>query len=698
MSSSGSTPSGGMPRPAVPLLAGRYRLGERKGRAGDTAVHEAFDEQLQRTVIVRMLHPELSARLEVRQRFRTTMTALAALHHPHVATLHDWGAAEWRNRQVLYTVTEHLNGGTLRDALDRGRQLSASQALVVGLDACKALVALHRAGIVHGDVRPATIAFGDDRRLRLVDAGLSVILTDAHGGVESLSNDVAKYVSPERATGGAAEPASDVYSLCLSLVESITGSVPFVGDSPVATLANRVDRLLPVSADFGPLAAVLERAGRPNPADRATAAEFGRGLVEVAPGMPKPAPLPILANTRVRPDPARPGEPVEPSGPMRRPRLPGDPSGGIAATATGEIPATRTIGITTGPTSGPTTGPLRRTGAAGKGQQRPSARQSAPTQVITAVPVDEIDPPGWWTTPRGRRGLIGGIVVAALLVGGLGWFFTRPPQVVVADVTGFEVAKAINDLADFEVEQVEIADDTIPAGSVVRTEPIAGSSVASGSTITVFVSIGPKPRVLPELNGLTVDEAQAKLLELGLVAVVGEPSFNEVVEEGRVLSWSVVGSPTLAAGDTVLKGSSVELVVSAGRAPRAVPDLSGLGYAAAEAKLTALDLVIQRADDVFSATIPAGSVAGQDPAPGTELAPGSTVIVSISKGPDLVEFPSLAGLTAEQMVKTLQDLGFVVKTGGNTSKPLSYSAIDGAIVGAGSKVKRGAEVVLVFEN
>lgn len=693
MSSSGSTPSGGLPRPEAPLLAGRYRLGERRGRASDTAVHEAFDEQLQRTVVVRMLHPELSARLEVRQRFRTTMTALAGLHHPHVAELHDWGAAEWRGRQVLYTVSEHLTGGTLGDALDRGRQLSPSQALVVGLDACKALVALHRAGIVHGDIRPATIAFGDDRRLRLVDAGLSVILTDAHGGVESLSNDIAKYVSPERATGGAAEAASDVYSLCLSLVESITGTVPFLGDSPVATLSNRVDRLLPVSADFGPLAAVLERAGRPNPADRATAAEFGRGLVEVAPGMPRPAPLPILANTRVRPDPVRPGDPVEPSGPMRRPRPSSDPSGGIAATATGEVPATRTIGISTGPI----TGQLRRTGAGGKGA-RPTPRQAAATQVITAVPVDEVDPPGWWTTPRGRRGLIAGIVAAAVLVGGLGWFFTRPPQVVVADVTGAEVAKAINDLADFVVEQVEIADDVIPAGSVVRTEPAAGSSASSGSTITVFVSIGPKPRVLPELNGLTIDEAQAKLLELGLVAVVGEPSYNEVVEADRVLSWSVVGSPTLTAGDTVLKGSSVELVVSAGRAPRAVPDLSGLGYAAAEAKLKALDLVIQRTDDVFSPTVPAGSVAGQDPAPGTELAPGSTVTVSISKGPDLVDFPDLAGLSAEQMVKTLQDLGFVVVTGGNTSKPLAYSAIDGAIVGAGTKVKRGVEVVLVFEN
>ena len=156
-------------------------MGQRRGRAAEAAVHDAVDEQLQRPVVVRMLHPELSARPEVRQRFRGLMQALSGLHHPHLASVFDWGAADWRGRQVLYVVSEQLDGGTLGDALDRGRTLTPSQALLVGLDSCKALDALHRAGIVHGDVRPSTIAFGEDRRLRLVDVGITALLTDATG-------------------------------------------------------------------------------------------------------------------------------------------------------------------------------------------------------------------------------------------------------------------------------------------------------------------------------------------------------------------------------------------------------------------------------------------------------------------------------------------------------------------------------------
>jgi serine/threonine-protein kinase len=98
--------------------------------------------------------------------------------------------------------------------------------------------------------------------------------------------------------------------------------VPFVGDSTVATLQNRVDRLLPVSADLGPLASVLERAGRPDPADRCTAAEFGRALVQAAERLPRPEPLPILANSLFGSDSSTPSDLTDPTGVLRMPPLP----------------------------------------------------------------------------------------------------------------------------------------------------------------------------------------------------------------------------------------------------------------------------------------------------------------------------------------------------------------------------------------
>ncbi|MGA0893555.1 MAG: PASTA domain-containing protein [Ilumatobacteraceae bacterium] len=683
------SPSGGSPRPGAqrPLLADRYRMGQRRGRAAEAAVHDAVDEQLQRPVVVRMLHPELSARPEVRQRFRGLMQALSGLHHPHLASVFDWGAADWRGRQVLYVVSEQLDGGTLGDALDRGRTLTPSQALLVGLDSCKALDALHRAGIVHGDVRPSTIAFGEDRRLRLVDVGITALLTDATGGIETLSNDAAKYMAPERAVGGDAVAAGDVYSLCLTLVESMTGTVPFVGDSAVATLANRVDRLLPVSADFGALASVLEKAGRPSPAERSTASEFGRELVQAAPRLPRPMPLPILA-AELAPDPSRPDDPTEPTGPLRR--SPGD--GGVL---TSEMRAVV-------PQAGDPSGPIRRSrpGGGPATQALPATRQmQTATQVITAVPVDEIDPPGWWTTTGGRRGLIIGVALLALLVGAIGWFASRPNRVTVPDVQGIEAAAALNLLAAFEVQQVEVPDDVIPVGAAVKTDPAVGEQAAEGSTILLYVSIGPKPQVLPEVTGLEEAEAIAQLEALGLEAEVGDPAFSEVVAAGRVVSWTVPGSPALKAGDSVLKGTRVVITVSAGKAPRAVPDLTGLTEAAARARLVALGLVLEVGEPVFSNDIPAGSVVVQDPAAAVELAVGAVVKVQLSKGPDLVEFPDLTDLDGETIIRVLAEAGFKVgKVEGNTLLPLSYASIANVLANPGDMVPRGSTVDLFFET
>ena len=109
-----------------------------------------------------------------------------------------------------------------------------------------------------------------------------------------VSNDRAMYVAPEVAGEHRIEPKSDVYSLCLTMLECVTGKVPFVGDTTVATLSNRMNKLLPVSADLGPLAAVLERAGRPDPRVARRCAEFGQALVRTAERLPRPAPIPVL--------------------------------------------------------------------------------------------------------------------------------------------------------------------------------------------------------------------------------------------------------------------------------------------------------------------------------------------------------------------------------------------------------------------
>jgi serine/threonine-protein kinase len=518
--------------PSPRVIAGRYLLGARRGSSVDAALFEAYDPELQRPVVVKIMHPELSSKLELQAEFRSAMEAVASLHHPNIAVAHSWGQTEWNGHKVLYVVSEQLTGGSVRDMLDRGRLLTPSQALVVGLEACKALDVLHRRGIYHGDVRPSTLVFGDERRLRLVDPGLSQVLSRAAGGPAHRPNDLAKYASPEQAAGGALQAKSDVYALCLTMLETMTGVVPFVGDSTVATLANRVDKLMPVSADLGPLASVLERGGRPDPNDRYTAAEFGRALVAASERMPRPAPLPILANSLFGADTGSAAEPVDPTGPLAA--LPG---------ARSPLPP---------PPPGAVNGP-----APTASLLVPPVQEPAPLSA-TIDTDDDLDPadefPDAPPAPgRTRKWFIALLFLMAAAGGVLAWYTTRPEMRTVPDLSGVELGVALNTIAgDFTGLSTAEPSETIESGMVIRTDPAAGTSVKKDSTLTLVVSTGPAPRTLEELAGLTVADATAKLAAQGLVVVVAPAVNDETVAIDTVVSWSVPDSPTSVAGGTVM--------------------------------------------------------------------------------------------------------------------------------------------------
>jgi len=713
-------------------IAGRYRLGSRLGSSFQAAVFDAFDEQLQRSVVLKLVHPDLSAMPDLQRSFEQTMVIAAGVHHPNIAAVYDSGRARWNDREVLYVATERMVGGSLRDLLDRGRLLSASQALVVGLDACKALDAIHRAGLLHTDIRPSTLVFGDDRRLRVVDVGLAQVLHQTNGDVTARSVDRARYSSPEEAQGQPVQPKSDVYSLCLAMLEAVTGSVPFEGESAVATLANRVDRLMPVSADFGQLAAVFERAGRPDPSTRYTAAEFGRALVQSAEQMPRPAPLPIQANSRFAPDSGGADQPVEPTGPLARPiaepiellilptneanePTPDEPTPDeapvdearaepkpaavkpeVAAPAAVEPPLVALV-----PTPLPPPPPVAVTPLPPPPPfEEPMATEANP--VVSEVFEEDFDPADEFpehppAVGGGRRWFLALLAVLAVAGGVLAWQNTRPDVSAVPDLTGMRQGEALNQIGPFKGAIEEEASETVDAGEVVRTEPTTGTTLEHGKTITIFVSTGPAPRALPELSGLTLPAATAALDGLGLVIIESDPVFDEVVPPGVIVSWSVPAAPTLTAGATVTKGTTVQVVASDGPAPRVSPDLTNMPIADATAAVQALGLVYAQGVDEFSNTVPVGAVIRQDVPPGSEAARGATVTVIVSKGPDLVAMPSLAGLDYNGIVAAIQAAGLVVgPVTGDTTQAFQSASVSGSAVVDGQQFLRGTSVDLTF--
>src|SRR3954468_1685654 len=281
------------------VLSGRYRLIAPIGSGASALVYLADDTRLRRRVAVKPLHQALADDEAFLRRFRAEAQSAAALNHPNILAVYDWGDDE----REPYLVTEYLGGGSLRAILDAGSRLSQSQALMIGLEAARALEFAHTRGFIHRDIKPANLLFGEDARLRIGDFGLARALAEAAWTEPSGAMlGTARYACPEQAQGQPADGKGDVYSLALVVIEAVTGQVPFAADTTIATLMARVDTPVDVPAELGPLRGVLGRAGRPDPDERPDAGEFVVGLLAAAEELDRPAPLPLAGATTATSD------------------------------------------------------------------------------------------------------------------------------------------------------------------------------------------------------------------------------------------------------------------------------------------------------------------------------------------------------------------------------------------------------------
>ena len=273
------------------VLASRYLLHSAIGTGASGRVYVAEDTRLRRRVAVKVLHAALAEDTAFLRRFRAEAQLAASLHHPHIVTVHDWGEDD-----VPFMVLELLEGGSLRGMLDQGNTLTVAQAARVGRDVASALHYAHARGVLHRDIKPANLLFDEHGIVRVADFGLARALAEASwtepaGAVFG----TARYASPEQALGIQLDARSDLYSLALVLVESVTDRVPFAADTTLGTLTARTQRSLTAPETLGPLAPVIDRAGALDPAQRyPDAGTMRQALADAGESLPPPAPL-ILA-------------------------------------------------------------------------------------------------------------------------------------------------------------------------------------------------------------------------------------------------------------------------------------------------------------------------------------------------------------------------------------------------------------------
>ena len=628
------------------VLGGRYRLLAPIGTGASATVYLADDVVLRRRVAVKVLHDALAGDSAFLRRFEAEARAAAALNHPHIMAVHDWGQGD-----VPYLVTELLDGGSLRSLLDRGARLDPAQARQIGVDAARALDHAHRRGFVHRDIKPANLLFDEEGMVRIADFGLARALAEAAwtepaGAVLG----TARYASPEQAQGATLDGSSDVYSLGLVLIEAVTGAVPFTADTTLGTLMARIGRPVPVPEAMGALVPALRAAGAPDPADRPDAAEFAT-LLMAAGDLGPVARLPLVATTALRPDELDPREPTTIYVPV------GASGGPVFADATVSASSTAPTAVVAQP---------------------PTRRVDRIADVAGGAPND--------LRPRRRRLLVGVLAALAVVAGAGAFALLRTPTHTVGSYVDLSLDEARSEL---EAKGLRVAtesqvSETVPVDVVLGQDPPAGTTLKEGSTVTLVVSSGPPPVAVPtDLVGMTVEQATASLTRAGLRLGTLTDAFDENVAKGIVLSLAP------GVGTTAPKGSAVPLVVSAGARPRTIPDgLVGRPIAEVTAQLDSLGLKVKRIDD-WSETVPESVVMAVDPAAGQSVAKGSTVDVTVSKGKRPVTIPaSVIGQACGTGASTLQGLGLVVNINpfGATVRSVNPSA--------GSQVRVGSTVTI----
>lgn len=720
------------------VVEGRYRIRRRIARGGMASVYEATDARLDRVVAVKVMHAGLGDDDSFAERFVREARSAARIDHPNVVSVFDQGDD---GDDVLYLVMEYVPGQTLRDVIRREAPLPPARALALFEPIVAALGAAHAAGLIHRDIKPENVLIADDGRVKVADFGLARAASadTQHTATGGVLIGTVSYLAPELVVDGRSDARADVYALGVVLYELLTGTKPHEGESPIAVAYKHVHEDVPapslvatglpgyVDALVGRLTS-RDRALRPSDAG-VVLRQTRRVALALADGSAEDPDL--EADLRLPPlhvvPPMRPGDTREEEGlPLGTPARDDGPEHTAAFLTSVSAPPTRQAG--TDATGGDRPEPTAITprGRAADDAQDSAvsyaepAALSAPSALSGPAGVDHhgdqgpgapsgqrrggpAGPGGGDGTPPGRparrRGRWQGplaVLLAVLLAAGIGvgvWWFGYERYTHAPGVVGLDEVAAAKKLEDAGLD-VGFADpkfvfsenDKFPAGTVLKTDPEAGERVLDGSTVEITLSAGKERHDVPELAGLTEDQAQDAIAEAGLVFGESSPAYDDDVPEGRVVS----SDPE--PGTSIHPRVKVDLVLSRGPRPVQIKDWAGKDADRVADRLTKRGLEVDYADEEFSDSVPEGAIISNSPASG-QLFRGDTITFTVSKGPDLVEVPDVYLSGTEAARQTLEDAGFEVEV---EEAPNSYGLgfVTDQDPDGGSEAPRGSTVTI----
>jgi beta-lactam-binding protein with PASTA domain/tRNA A-37 threonylcarbamoyl transferase component Bud32 len=597
------------------VVAGRYRLLGRLGSGGMADVWCAEDSLLNRRVALKFLHPRFAQDEQFVERFRREASSAAGLQHPNVVGVFDRGTFDGAH----FIAMEYVDGASLKDLIERG--LSVPEAVEIVRQVLAGVKYAHEHGIVHRDLKPQNVLVDSEGRARVTDFGI------ARAGASEITQTgsvlgTAQYLSPEQAQGLPVTAGSDIYSVGVMLYEALTGRVPFDADSPVTVALKQVSERPRPPSELNPavsraLDGVVLRALAKDPVNRFASADEFLVALDVAEQDPSGAAfgdtasyaaVAVAAGTEPPPPPEEPPEKRRFFTPWRIALL-----ALLLLLLAGAAAFFLLRGGGTSDILVPTVlGRSREeaskilTAAGFQVSQKAIPRANAPVGKVI-----EQDPTAGSRVPKGST-------VEITYSIGLGSAF-------IPDVKGTSKADAEQQLkkAGFQTTIRNQHSNNVKKGTVIGTDPSAGTKLERQKTVTILVSNGPNLVQVPSVVGLDQDTADTQLRDAGF-----KPHFQKQESsqtKGQVIDQSPSG------GSSERKGTTVTVVVSKGLGDVTVPNVVGESKDAAISDLHASSLAARVVTQTTTDSNADGIVQKQTPGAGNRLPRGEAVTIFVGK-------------------------------------------------------------------
>ena len=588
------------------MVDGRYLVQAKLARGGMATVYEALDVRLDRIVALKVMHRHLADDPDFVARFQREARAAARLAHPHVVGVFDQGSADG----LIYLAMEYVPGRTLRDIMRDFGPLTPEQALVMLDPILEGLAAAHAAGFVHRDIKPENVLVSDDGRVKVADFGLArAVATSNTSATQGVLIGTVAYLSPEQVERGEADERSDIYAAGILLYEMVTGQVPHAGESPLSIAYQHVNQDVPAPSSI---------------------------QLEI------PADVDALVITATRRNPGqRYQHTADFLSDVRRVRnvLP----------APRPFTETRTTLVVDASTNA-------RIAAGG----RPATQAPSNTSGLFAQRPKHTS----------RRLIAAVVAIAAVLVAIFaGWLVANAlgSKIPTPNVVGQSVEIARTTLATrgltLEITNEQFS-ETVAANTVLATDPVAGDGIKENSAVSATVSKGPERYTIPDVNGKSTASATASLSALPVTVGTQTQVFDNTAPIGTVAGTDP------PAGTSVKRDAVINLLISKGPEPVAVPEVVGKKLVGATTALAAVGLEPTVTRE-YSEIIAKGRVLSVTPTAGTTVNSGTGVQLLVSDGPPPVIVPKLIDMRRSEAVAALRKLGLKAQVIAGQATPLN---------------------------